>query len=329
MRAKEFLTEKFVIKKKIGGIEYGIGDHFMDQWHSLPDRKDITQNEIDRIIKRIPYVKAQLKQMRYFPKFWLRDEETGVELGCRFTDFGDPAVELLYINTLIRRGNERGKYAESPTIIVRRKVDIANEDEEITELDKGVGTISDRYTREISRRALAHQLGNEDNPFDKQCREEKFTKVIGNVFHNDDELDEDVAPDRKEYEFHRDMDTNEFVATWKGEEIGRFKAKSQFDAGEAQDAAKKCISDHFKKRHAEYTKAKDRDVQFNKPLSQLEQEWIALDKKIYDYFHSGGPELTPQEEKRYQQLGPVLRKSLYAINYDDLHPAVKAYKQRK
>ena len=45
------------------------------------------------------------------------------------------------------------------------------------------------------------------------------------------------------YDFHREPD-NWFVATADGKEIGRFQGKSQWDAGAAQDAAKKCIVQH-------------------------------------------------------------------------------------
>ncbi len=119
MKATEFLTEKFVIKDKIGGIEYGIGDHFMTQWQ-LPERKHITWNQITRIIKRIPYIKPKLLQMINFNKFYLRDSETGVELGCKFTTFGKPEVLLLYINTVVSTDHVRK--SDTPVIVVNGPV---------------------------------------------------------------------------------------------------------------------------------------------------------------------------------------------------------------
>ena len=112
MRASEFLIEAFIAKGKIGnGMTYGVSSHCPDQ----AKLRDISWSEIQKIINRLPYIKPQLKQMIHFPQFYIRDEDTNVELGCRFTDFGAPAVQLLYINTVVRSDHVRK--SGTPTII--------------------------------------------------------------------------------------------------------------------------------------------------------------------------------------------------------------------
>ena len=114
MRANEFLVERWVIREKIGGVEYGIGDHFMDQWKSIPDR-NVPWSHIQKIIKRLPYIKPQLEQMLNFPQFYLHDTDTNLELGCRISTFGDPEKRLVYVNTLVTRDTIRK--SSTPTII--------------------------------------------------------------------------------------------------------------------------------------------------------------------------------------------------------------------
>jgi len=107
MRAYEFITE-WVKKGESGPFKWGIGVHFMDQW-KLPDRKDITWNQINHILSRLPYIKPQLMQMKHFKEFWIRDDESGVELGCELKTFGDPETRFVYVNTLVMQPKPRIK----------------------------------------------------------------------------------------------------------------------------------------------------------------------------------------------------------------------------
>ena len=110
------LTEKWVHLGKFGkGWTWGIGDHFMERWHQ-PER-NCPWAYIERIIKRLPFVKPKLEQMLNFPQFYLRDSKTGVELGCKISTFGQPETKLVYINTIVIKPSER-KGAQSPIIIV-------------------------------------------------------------------------------------------------------------------------------------------------------------------------------------------------------------------
>jgi hypothetical protein len=118
MISEEFLCE-WVEQGKEGPFGWGIGNHFMDQWH-LPERKDITWNQIHHIIKRLPYVKPQLMQMVHFKQFWLRDDVTGIELGCQLKTFGNPETRFVYINTLVNKGESR-KNPDNPVIVVNAK----------------------------------------------------------------------------------------------------------------------------------------------------------------------------------------------------------------
>ena len=120
------------------------------------------------------------------------------------------------------------------------------------------------------------------------------------------------------YDFHREPD-NWFVVTANGEEIGRFQGKSQFDSGAAQDAAKKCIAQHRAAAINAEDKIKYDEIQFNKPLSPLELEWIGLEKKFRTDYKS----LSDKEVNRWEQLHQILRKSLI----DGTHPAVKEFRK--
>ncbi len=115
----EVLLEKFVIKKSFGkNWYYGIGDHFMAQL-ALPER-NVPWSYIERIVKRFPYIKPQLEQMISFNRFYVRDEETNVELGCKITSFGDPELKLVYVNTIVISDHVRK--SDTPTIIAIGKV---------------------------------------------------------------------------------------------------------------------------------------------------------------------------------------------------------------
>ncbi len=122
MRSEEFLVEseilleKFVIRKSFGkNWEYGIGDHFMARL--AEPARNVPWSYIERIVKRFPYIKPQLEQMVNFPKFYIRDNETNVELGCKITSFGDPELKLVYVNTIVISDHVRN--SDTPTIIAR------------------------------------------------------------------------------------------------------------------------------------------------------------------------------------------------------------------
>jgi len=119
MKSIEFITE-WVHQGKEGPFKWGIGKHFMDQWETQPDRRTITWNEINHILKRLPYVKPQLMQMVHFKQFWLRDDETGVELGCELKTFGIPENRFVYVNTLVRQPEPRVSPSK-PVIVVNAK----------------------------------------------------------------------------------------------------------------------------------------------------------------------------------------------------------------
>ena len=116
-----------------------------------------------------------------------------------------------------------------------------------------------------------------------------------------------------EIDFHWDDDRFGYYVTVNGQEIpdSFFKAKSQFDRIEAQEAAKKVMvqlrSDAaVKKRDEDY-----RRYQYDKPLTDLEKEWLELSKK----FNSS--ELDNKGLDRWSRLGQeVIRKSLH----DGTHP---------
>lgn len=118
MKSDEFITEElldegFIFKGAIGdGMTYGVSSH-------VPQRaaeRNIDMAEVHRIIRKLPYIKRQLSQMQHFPQFYIRDDAKNVELGCKFTSFGSPVVQLLYINTVVDIDHVRK--SSTPTILV-------------------------------------------------------------------------------------------------------------------------------------------------------------------------------------------------------------------
>ncbi len=118
MLSKEFLAEAFILKGVIGnGMTYGVSAH-LPQQAALPDR-NVKWNDILRIINRLKNFKPELKQMIHHPQFYVRDDLRGIELGCKFTSFGQPEVMLAYINTVVKSDHIRK--SATPTIVVIRK----------------------------------------------------------------------------------------------------------------------------------------------------------------------------------------------------------------
>lgn len=118
MLSKEFITEAFILKGPIGnGMTYGVSSH-LPQQAALPER-NVKWADILRIINRLKNFKPELKQMVHFPQFYVRDDLRGIELGCMFTSFGAPEVQLVYINTVVKADHIRK--SDTPTITVISK----------------------------------------------------------------------------------------------------------------------------------------------------------------------------------------------------------------
>ena len=115
----------------------------------------------------------------------------------------------------------------------------------------------------------------------------------------------------EKYDFHWDNDRVGFATTVDGEEIGFFPAKSKFDRSAAQDAAKKLMLTTRGNARLAAQQEREREYQYNKPLSNLELEWVSLMKRFMS--------LNDKELARWQNLNQVVRRSLH----DGSHPAMK------
>ena len=115
----------------------------------------------------------------------------------------------------------------------------------------------------------------------------------------------------EKYDFHWDNDRVGFATTVDGEEIGFFPAKSKFDRSAAQDAAKKLMYKTRGDARLADQKRREHEYQYNKPLSTLEVEWVALMKRFMS--------LNDKELDRWKKLNQVVRRSLH----DGSHPAMK------
>ena len=113
------------------------------------------------------------------------------------------------------------------------------------------------------------------------------------------------------YDYEWDNDHLGYHVTKDGQRVrdAFYKAKSTFDRGAADAAAKKHA---IKLRGADKDadqKQREHDYQHNKPLSQLETEWVGLHKKLVSSLKNK-TSLSDQELKRYSDLGKIVRNSL-------------------
>lgn len=95
----------------------------LEQQRKLPER-NVSWNEIYRILKRLSRIKQKLKQMIEFKSFYIRDNETGTEIGCKLTENNPVRADddkrldyVLYCNTVVRKIEPR-RNAEAPIIEV-------------------------------------------------------------------------------------------------------------------------------------------------------------------------------------------------------------------
>jgi len=111
---------------------------------------------------------------------------------------------------------------------------------------------------------------------------------------------------RQVYDFHWDGDREGYVATLNGEELGFHKAVSTWDRSDAQKAAKNQLVKHRMDKHSKQAQ----DWQMNAPLTNLEKEWIALDKKLIATVRNKTEDFSDKELARYNGLAEVVRKSI-------------------
>lgn len=119
MRAAEFIFEA-LLHDTVKDIAIWISPH-VDQQRQKPER-NVSWTEINKILKRIKIVRPKLYEMTEFNQFYLRDNETNVELGCVMVDLHGtqdetPTVKyLLKINTVIRSATPQAR--TSPVVTV-------------------------------------------------------------------------------------------------------------------------------------------------------------------------------------------------------------------
>ena len=115
------------------------------------------------------------------------------------------------------------------------------------------------------------------------------------------------------YDWEWDEKKMGFHTTVNGVSKKFFKAKGFFDRSEAQEAAKTHMMHLYGDSMAAKRAADEHHFQFEKPLSQLEKEWVELEKRFM--------KLNDKELDRWKSLAHsgIIRKSL--IN--GKHPEVK------
>lgn len=108
------LDEAVMLTKPISIFKVVVSDHIEEQ-RNLPERM-VTWIEINRILNKIPRIKKQLEQMVHFSTFYIRDPESGAELGCQLREFEEGKLKyVLFVNTVVRNVKLRMN-AKSPII---------------------------------------------------------------------------------------------------------------------------------------------------------------------------------------------------------------------
>ena len=161
---------------------------------------------------------------------------------------------------------------------------------------------------------------------------EALPKEFKDAIKNIDEEAKDIFPEYKEllesrseirdmngnvHDYQWDEDRFGYFVTTNGKEVpnGFFKAKSMFDRSDAQNQAQQ-MTFNLRSEATMAKQAKDKHFfQYEKPLSDLEKEWVELNNRFM--------KLNKQELDRWTSLGKaVVRRSL--INGS--HPAAKKTK---
>jgi len=115
------------------------------------------------------------------------------------------------------------------------------------------------------------------------------------------------------YDFHWDEKRGGFYVTIGGKEVEFFKANGKFDRSGAQDKAEKLIIKLYNDAYTAKRKAENHKYEYERPLKDLEKEWIELQKRFMS--------LNDKELKRWETLwkSGVIRQSIL----DGTHPEVK------
>jgi hypothetical protein len=145
-------------------------------------------------------------------------------------------------------------------------------------------------------------------------------EVNGKIVAGKRAVNESVAQNKYDYEW--DQNHSGYHVTKNGQRVkdAFYKAKSQFDRGEADTSAKKHAQKLKTDEISAERNAREHDVQINKPLSEIEKRWVNLQKKLVMGAKKQGPGLNDDELKKYSSYGSIVRKSLR----DGSHPALKA-----
>ena len=213
MKINEVILEAHPFKHErtetimVGGVKCIIAGHVWDQIENRPSRSHITDQMIWKIIKRVPYIKPKLDQMEFHDQFYLRDTDTGIELGCKFKNFGQPTVRVLYVNTVIFKKNLRNSY--TPTIIVNPQLKEGGWDTTVTQ-----GTV---INPQVVKAALVQtqRFVNDFNKYlaDRQRPPVQMGKPTGSsAYHN-------IDPDEKVY---GDVDLQMIAPAEEGLTYGQF-----------------------------------------------------------------------------------------------------------
>lgn len=112
MRALEFLTE-WMSKKRVGNVLVLVSEHVQDQARD----RGIPWGYVERIQEEIFKINTEkLEQLLNFTQFYVRDNETWAEVGCKVRTDGE--VIAVYINTVVRREPNIPRNKSIPTLYI-------------------------------------------------------------------------------------------------------------------------------------------------------------------------------------------------------------------
>lgn len=84
MRAIEFILESTIKQLNVGGIDLGVHPHSFDQAKA----RDVTPNSVDIVLRQLPKVMDQIRQLEPGQSFYVTDTRFNVSLGFRYMTSG-------------------------------------------------------------------------------------------------------------------------------------------------------------------------------------------------------------------------------------------------
>ena len=122
------------------------------------------------------------------------------------------------------------------------------------------------------------------------------------------------------YDYRWDEGKCGFFTTIDGQDAEFFPAKSKWDRSDANNKAKRASIMARSNEVVAKRKAEEDDYQINRPLTDLEKQWVNLHRTLIAAANRRG-DMSQDELARYKQLQQVVRQSIL----HGTHPIMKEF----